>query len=121
MTGPDRRRTRTNHQIDLSQVYGLTDDVTRALRLCSQQAGARGRLRSVTRNEEQWAPPLYDLAGHKPAALPDPVNLSSDWPAAKRATLFAFGGERANSTCYTAAINTVFLREQQPAVPPCWR
>ncbi len=111
MTEPNRRRTRTNHQIDLSQVYGISDDVTRALRLCSNNAGERGRLRSVMKAGEEWAPPLYDEAGRKPDLVPDPIHLRHDWDPAKRATLFAFGGERANSTCYTAAINMVFLRE----------
>ncbi len=111
MTEPNRRRTRTNHQIDLSQLYGLSEEVTRALRLRSSQAGERGRLSSVVEAGQEWAPPLYDAAGHKSDLLPDPVHLPPQWDAAKRATLFAFGGERANSTCYTAAINTVFLRE----------
>jgi prostaglandin-endoperoxide synthase 2 len=111
MTEPNRRKTRSNHQIDLSQLYGLTEDVTLALRQCSNEAGARGRLRSVTRDGEEWAPPMYAADGGKPPSLPDPVHLPVNWPAAKRATLFAFGGERANSTCYTAAVNTLFLRE----------
>jgi len=33
------------------------------------------------------------------------------WPAEKRAGLFAFGGDRANTTPFTAMLNTLFLRE----------
>ncbi len=126
MTEPDRRKTRTNHQIDLSQLYGISDDVTRALRQCSNTAGQRGRMRSVTTAGEEWAPPLYDEHGQKPPLIPDPIHLRDDWDPAKRATLFAFGGERANSTCYTAAVNTVFLREHNrlaaaiEAANPAW-
>ena len=111
MTEPNRRRTRSNHQIDLGQLYGISADVTRALRRCSNLAGERGRLLSVIIAGQEWAPPLYDATGQKSDVLPDPVHLPKDWDAAKRATLFAFGGERANSTCYTAALSTVFLRE----------
>ena len=39
------------------------------------------------------------------------MKLPPTLPAERKATLFAFGGERANSTVYTAAINTLFLRE----------
>ena len=39
------------------------------------------------------------------------MHLNPAWPLAKKRTLFAFGGERANSNCYTAAVNTLFLRE----------
>ncbi|WP_336490886.1 peroxidase family protein [Methylobacterium nigriterrae] len=114
MTNEDRRRTRTNHQIDLSQVYGLTPCATDALRLAENSPGLKGRLRSVVEQDEEWAPNLFDADGRKRpefAALPDPVRLPEDWPFAKKASLFAFGGERANATLYTAAINTLFLRE----------
>ena len=114
MTDQDRRRTRTNHQIDLSQVYGLTSAVTAALRLGSETRGRRGRLKTVATAAGEWAPPLYDDAGRRDptlAAVPEPTHLPQDWPPEKLAALFAFGGERANSTPFTAAVNTLFLRE----------
>jgi prostaglandin-endoperoxide synthase 2 len=110
----DRRRTTTSHQIDLGQVYGQTPAVTDALRVRSEVAGRRGRLKTEVTATGEWAPRLYDAAGKKLeefAAVPDPVHLPAGWPTEKLATIFAFGGERANSTAYTAAINTVFLRE----------
>ncbi len=114
MTDADRRRTRTRHQIDLGQVYGLTGSVTAALRCNSQQPGKRGKLKSETTPTGEWAPRLYDQAGNRNSdftLVPDPVQLPGDWPPEQKATLFAFGGERANSTALTAAIGTLFLRE----------
>ena len=108
------KKTTTNHQIDLCQLYGLHDDVTAALRLQSEERGRKGRLLSQMHNSEEWAPRLFDAAGARDprfAALPQPMKLPADWPADRKATLFAFGGERANSTLFTAAINTLFLRE----------
>ncbi len=110
----NRRRTTTNHQIDLGQLYGMTRSATEALRLGSEQRGQRGRLKSEVIGGEEWAPRLYDAAGQrKPefAALPNPARLPSVWPAEKLAGLFAFGGERANTTPFTAMLNTLFLRE----------
>jgi len=114
MTDQDRRRTRTNHQIDLSQLYGLNATVTAVLRRRSEQQGEKGKLKSVTSAKGEWAPPLYDAAGVRNpefALVPEPTHLPGDWPAEKRAALFAFGGERGNSTAFTAAINTLFLRQ----------
>ena len=114
MTDQDRRRTRTNHQIDLSQLYGLDSTVTAVLRRRSEQPGEKGKLKSVTTNKGEWSPPLYDAAGVRDPAfalVPEPTHLPGNWPIEKRAALFAFGGERANSTAFTAAINTLFLRE----------
>lgn len=114
MTDQDRRRTRTNHQIDLCQVYGLDATVTAALRRRSEAAGERGRLKTVVNGAGEWAPPLYDAAGMRDpefALVPEPTHLPGGWPVEKRAALFAFGGERANSTIFTAAVNTLFLRE----------
>ena len=110
----NRRRTTTNHQIDLGQLYGMTTAVTQALRQCSEQPGQRGRLKSVVTGGEEWAPRLYDAAGQRMpefAALPSPARLPPGWPAEKLAAMFAFGGERANTTPFTAMLNTLFLRE----------
>ena len=114
MTAPDRRKTTTNHQIDLSQLYGLNEDVTPVLRRRSEAPGDKGKLKSVVDASGEWAPRLFDATGARDpafAAVPDPVHLPREWPHERRAALFAFGGERANSTPFTAAINTLFLRE----------
>ena len=114
MTDRDRRRTRTNHQIDLSQLYGLDPTVTAVLRRRSELLGNKGKLASITTGTGEWAPPLYTAAGVRDPAFalaPEPTHLPDDWPVEKRAALFAFGGERANSTAFTAAVNTLFLRE----------
>jgi len=112
----DGEPTRTNspHQIDLNPLYGLTPDVTSTLRCLSETKGERGRLKSEIVNKEEWSPLLFDASGgRKPefAKLPEPLKLPGNWPKEKRATLFAFGGERANSTAFTAMMNTLFLRE----------
>jgi prostaglandin-endoperoxide synthase 2 len=110
----DRRRTSSNHQIDLSQVYGLTPDVTRALRLLSEKRGEKGRLKSVVADGEEWAPKLYDEAGSKRAEfgpVPRPERMPDNLPAERKSAVFAFGGGRANATLFTAMVNTLFLRE----------
>ncbi len=111
----DRRRTRSSHQINLGQLYGMIPAATEALRLHSQELGRKGRLRSViARNGEEWAPRLFDEAGNRDPAyseLPTPARMPPDLPADRKAALFAFGGERANSTPFTAMINVMFLRE----------
>ena len=114
MTDPDRRKTSTNHQIDLSQLYGLHLDTTLALRRLSEVPGEKGKLKSVVDTSGEWAPRLFDAKGARDpdfTAVPEPVHLPGEWPPEKRAALFAFGGERANSTPFTAAVNTLFLRE----------
>ncbi len=112
--GADRRRTSTNHQIDLSQVYGLNDKVQHALRLQSETAGRKGRLITEILDGEEWAPRLFDSEGNRDPRfgdVPDPLKLPIDLPPGRRASIFAFGGERANATIFTAAINTMFIRE----------
>jgi prostaglandin-endoperoxide synthase 2 len=92
----------------------MSPKVTHALRLYSDAPGQKGRLLSETNETGEWAPRLFDDAGKKRpefASLPDPVHLPVDWPPHKKATIFALGGERANSSAYTASLGTLFLRE----------
>ncbi|HTV33319.1 MAG TPA: peroxidase family protein [Methylocella sp.] len=110
----DRTKTKSPHQIDLNPLYGLTEDVTQSLRRLSNVQGERGQLKSEFVNGEEWAPRLYLASGEKNpkfASVPDPARLPRDIAADRRASLFAFGGERANGTTFTAMMNTLFLRE----------
>jgi prostaglandin-endoperoxide synthase 2 len=105
----DRRRTTSSHQIDLNAVYGLNPRATKALR------GERGRLKTETKNGEEWAPLLYEQNGVKKREfgdLPEPLlPAGAELEERKKATIFAFGGDRANSTTFTAMLNTLFIRE----------
>jgi Animal haem peroxidase len=118
----DRRRTSSSHQIDLGQLYGLHRVETHALRTMSEERELRGRLKWVTdANGEIYAPKLYGPNGEKKTefkSLPDPILfgqfLEQQTPqraAQVRADIFAFGGERTNTTPFTAMVNTLFLRE----------
>jgi len=119
----DARRTTTNHEIDMCPLYGRTIDQTTTLRLNSNIAGQRGRLKSQMIGAEEYPPFLYPggnniadpafatldppLFAHDQPSSPPPPN----WPQAKLKTIFAIGGDRANSTPFTAMMNTLFLRE----------
>jgi len=107
------KRTTSNHHIDLCPLYGRTRPQTAALRRNSETPGERGRLQSQTIDGEEYAPFLYrDGALDPQFAVLDPVLGTSDsLPEAKRATLFAFGGDRVNSVPQVAMINTLLLRE----------
>jgi prostaglandin-endoperoxide synthase 2 len=115
MTNPsDSRRTTCNHQIGLSQIYGMNDAVQAQLRERSETPGRRGRLLSEMLNGEEWAPRLFHADGTRDdrfSEVPDPVKMPDTLSLDRKATIFAFGGERANSTVFAAAINTLFLRE----------
>ena len=108
-------KTTSNHEIDLCPLYGRTPAQTGILRKNSNVPAERGRLKSQTINGEEFAPFLYINNG---TAL-DPTFEDLDHPLlgqdaplpARLATLFAFGGDRANSTPFTAMMNTLLLRE----------
>ena len=114
----DRRRTTSNHEIDLSPLYGRTPAQTTALRLLSSTPGRRGRLKSQMIGPEEFSPFLYaadgsiaaDFASNGVALLDLPLGLKTVTPAGK-ATLFAVGGDRVNAAPQTAMMNTLFLRE----------
>jgi len=119
----DARRTTTNHEIDLCPLYGRTIDQTDALRLKDETKGRRGRLKSQMIGQEEYPPFLYTngtnisdpafdaldpplFSPNQPTPAPAP-----NWPQERLNTLFAVGGDRANSTPFTSMINTLLLRE----------
>jgi prostaglandin-endoperoxide synthase 2 len=110
-----RRQNTSNHQLDLCPLYGLTQIQTDALRLKSASSGQRGRLKSQFINGQEYAQFLYQDDGKtiKPEFndLEVPLGLDTYTDPALRARLFAFGGDRTNSSIQIAAMNTLFLRE----------
>lgn len=127
----DAWRTTTNHEIDLCPLYGRTIEQTDALRLKDETPGRRGRLKSQMIGPEEYPPFLYPngnnvsdpafdaldpplFAPNQPTPAPRPNWPPApwpDWPQAKLNTLFAVGGDRANSSPFTSMINTLLLRE----------
>jgi len=64
----DRRRTTSNHEIDMSPLYGRTPAQTDALRAKSEAAGTRGRLKSQKINGEEFPKFLFGADGKRLAA-----------------------------------------------------
>ncbi len=116
----DRRTNTSNHEIDLCQIYGLTETTCRLLR--SQQGG---RLNSQTINGEECLDSLYELRADGQlrvrapySSLPQVTSGALDWILAqqgvgpeRKARLYATGLERGNSSIGYVAISTLFLRE----------
>ncbi|MCZ6642561.1 MAG: hypothetical protein O7F71_13365, partial [Gammaproteobacteria bacterium] len=116
-TEPDRRKTSSNHQIDMCQIYGLKEATTNILR-----AGSAGKLKTEpTLTDGEYLPYLFDSSGRvKPEFRGLPYvedgryrTILEKIPDAetKKETYFATGLERGNSTCGYAALSTLFLRE----------
>jgi prostaglandin-endoperoxide synthase 2 len=110
--GPLRKQNTSNHDIDLSPLYGRTEEQTHALRLKSQITGGKGKLKSQRINGEEYAPFLFenDIIKQEYKCLDMPLKIDHTTPE-MRQTLFAFGGDRANTSPQIAAMNTLFLRE----------
>ena len=119
----DTRKTHTSHHIDFNPLYGLDRAESDAVRAKSEAQGQKGRLKTETDpiSGEVFAPKLYDATGSvKPefAILRPPLKFEQylsrvpqERGDAVKQTLFAFAGDRANTTPYTAMLNTLFLRE----------
>jgi prostaglandin-endoperoxide synthase 2 len=110
----DRARTTSNHEIDLSPLYGRTWEHTRALRE-PPQPGRKGRLKSQIVNGEEYSPYLYDPADPQLETVKAEFSILDQPLGVKdsqaRATLFAVGGDRVNAVPQVAMINTLLLRE----------
>jgi prostaglandin-endoperoxide synthase 2 len=121
----DRSRTTSNHDIDLSTLYGRTPAQTAVLRLHDKEKGRRGRLRSQRINGEEYPLFLYQPDGKAVlgefhgldtplglvdllAAPPPPGTIPAN---GFERQIFAVGGDRVNATPLVAMLNTLLLRE----------
>ena len=97
----------SNHDIDLSPLYGLNRQQTLLLR-----SGEGGRLKSQTIDGEEY-PCFYFAEDGQPKeefrALP--TIFPDDLDAARRRTLFALGSDRGNVQVGYVMLNVLFLRE----------
>ncbi|WP_406697680.1 peroxidase family protein [Singulisphaera sp. Ch08] len=108
----DPLKNTSNHDVDLSPLYGLSRRITPLLR-----AKTGGRLKSQQINGEEYPHYYYRDGrpadefiaewGELPIIVPDWLEQFPD----RKATLFAFGGERANVQIGYVMLNTLFLRE----------
>ena len=111
------RMTTSNHEIDLCPLYGRTPKQTSALRLNDDTGGRRGRLRSQMIGKEEYPQFLYPNGDGKAdptfANLDVPLMAAGAPPPAPEdlVTIFAVGGDRANSTPFSMMMNTLLLRE----------
>jgi len=122
----DPKKNTSNHEIDLCQIYGLSEEKTRMLR-----AGIGGRLKSQLIKGEEFPAALFEL--RKPGERPvfkaefrgasgrpeDSLHdedflidvILGDAPDDRLDSVFAVGLEHGNSTIGNTIMNTVFLRE----------
>ena len=126
----DNARTTSNHEIDMCPLYGRTVEQTNALRVQNPAPGNLGKLKSQMIGTEEFPPYLYDAAGRvtdpafdmldpplfthgqalKAPGAPTPPPPAEMDPGAAQ-SLFAVGGDRANSSPFTSMMNTLWLRE----------
>lgn len=115
----DYRKNTSNHEIDLCQIYGLTDAQTRLLR-----SGVGGRLKAQEINGQSYPPCLFEPRndpGQPLVVKPEFVGLhDADFligtildgaSEEHKQNVFAVGLEHGNSTIGSAMLDVVFLRE----------
>ncbi|TQV81015.1 hypothetical protein FKG94_09980 [Exilibacterium tricleocarpae] len=114
----DRRKNTSNHNIDLCQIYGLTETAANALR-----SKRGGKLRSQHIDGAEYPDYLgtVDAGGHWQVkehyrVLPYTsderlAQIFGAWPQDRKHKLYATGLDRGNSSIGYVAISTLFLRE----------
>ncbi|MCC8991469.1 MAG: hypothetical protein LM514_02510 [Streptococcus sp.] len=112
---PKRKQNTSNHEIDMSPLYGRNVQQTEALRVLSNVPGKKGKLKSQLIGNEEYGEFLYNADGQvKPEFRCLDLPLMSDRFLSNTEILsriFAFGGDRANASPQIAMMNTLFLRE----------
>ena len=102
----DPRKNTSNHEIDLSQLYGLNARVTQLLR-----ANDGGTLKSQVIGDEEFPPYLCENGVIKPEFQGLSVANFDKLTISQKDGLFAMGSDRANSQLGYTMLNVLFLRE----------
>lgn len=117
----DRRKNTSNHEVDLCQIYGLTEEVTKKLR-----APNSGKLKSRLVDGKEYPDLLYttDTEGNlvvKPEyngkeledfiTAQDTFLKRSKIPETRKKDLYITGLENGNSSIGYTAFTTLFLRQ----------
>jgi heme peroxidase len=100
----DPAKNESNHEIDLIQIYGLNDAVTRQLR-----AGEGGLLQYQMIDGEEYPPYLYE--GDRKKFDNVTVVRAEQITADQRRQLFAVGSDTGNLQLGFVMMNVLFLRE----------
>ena len=105
---PDLRKNESNHDIDLTNLYGLTPAVTAQLR-----SGSGGLLKSQLINGEEYPPYLYSGGKKKPEFSEITVLGPERWPSKTDTPkqFFAMGGDTTNMQVGFVMHNVLFMRE----------
>jgi prostaglandin-endoperoxide synthase 2 len=102
----DPRRNDTNHELDLTPLYGVRKEITDALR-----AHEGGRLKSQVIGGAEYPPYLYEGGRIKPEFAGLSVVRPGQIPPDRFDTLFATGSDTTNSQIGFVILNVLFLRE----------
>ena len=102
----DPRRNESNHEIDLSQLYGLNATQTQALRSLRG-----GRLKSQIINGEEYPPHLCQQGRVKHEFESLRVIRFAKLSDAQKDRLFAMGSDTSNFQLGFVLLNVLFLRE----------
>jgi prostaglandin-endoperoxide synthase 2 len=103
---PDARRNQSNHEIDLTNLYGLNPDVARQLRTLNG-----GLLKSQMIGGEEFPRFLCEEGVIKPEFSLLSVVRFEDLTTEQRDQLFAMGSDTSNLQVGFIAHNVLFLRE----------
>ncbi|WP_419904966.1 peroxidase family protein [Kiloniella sp.] len=112
----DRRKNTSNHEIDLCQIYGLTEETANLLRtknggkLKSQMVGTEEYPDNLFGDDGEVKPEYGKLPYVKDNRYKGILKRFGD-PENRKENYFATGLERGNSTVGYTAISTLFLRE----------
>jgi prostaglandin-endoperoxide synthase 2 len=102
----DPRRNDTNHELDLTPLYGVRKEITDALR---EHEG--GRLKSQTIGGAEYPPYMYENGRKKPEFEALSVVRPGQIPPEAFDSLFATGSDTTNSQIGFVMLNVLFLRE----------
>jgi prostaglandin-endoperoxide synthase 2 len=105
----DIRRNESTHEVDLAQLYGLNEDVTRMLRDAEQPM----LLASQGAPGEELPPALYHADGERVAQFAGlrMIGTTAKYKDVDKTQLLAMGSDASNTQIGYAMLNTLFLRE----------